>query len=173
MLLAIAGLSFLGLAAQNPSPEWGLMIANSKTFVLGAWWYGVFPGVVIGLVVLNTVLLGDRLAVQGHRLGKVLRGPRPACTLPGQPRPAAQDVSFAVGPAGSIGLVGESGSGKSTTAMAVARLLDRRRRSTVERLEFEGVDLTSLDNRRLAALRGRRMGFVFQDPSVRGTRRGG
>ena len=69
VLLAIAGLSFLGLAAQNPSPEWGLTIANSKTFVLGAWWYGVFPGVVIGLVVLNTVLLGDRLAVQGRRRG--------------------------------------------------------------------------------------------------------
>jgi peptide/nickel transport system permease protein len=69
VLIAIAGLSFLGLAAQNPSPEWGLTIANSRTFVLGAWWYGVFPGVVIGLVVLNTVLLGDRLAVQGHRRG--------------------------------------------------------------------------------------------------------
>jgi len=36
VLIAIAGLSFLGLAAQNPSPEWGLMIANSKTFVLNA-----------------------------------------------------------------------------------------------------------------------------------------
>jgi peptide/nickel transport system permease protein len=69
VLLAIAGLSFLGLAAQNPSPEWGLTIANSKTFVLGAWWYGVFPGLVIGVVVLNTVLLGDRLAVDGHRGG--------------------------------------------------------------------------------------------------------
>lgn len=69
VLIAIAGLSFLGLAAQNPSPEWGLMIANSKTFVLGAWWYGVFPGVVIGLVVLNTVLLGDRLAVETRRRG--------------------------------------------------------------------------------------------------------
>lgn len=68
VLIAIAGLSFLGLAAQNPSPEWGLMIANSKTFVLNAWWYGVFPGTVIGLVVINTVLLGDRLAVEvrGH-----------------------------------------------------------------------------------------------------------
>lgn len=69
VLIAIAGLSFLGLAAQNPSPEWGLLIANSKTFVLGAWWYGVFPGAVIGVVVLNTVLLGDRLAVEGDRNG--------------------------------------------------------------------------------------------------------
>jgi len=69
VLIAIAGLSFLGLAAQNPSPEWGLLIANSKTFVLGAWWYGVFPGVIIGLVVLNTVLIGDRLAGQGSRRG--------------------------------------------------------------------------------------------------------
>lgn len=64
VLIAIAGLSFLGLAAQNPSSEWGLMIANSKNFVLGAWWYGVFPGVVIGTVVINTVLLGDRLAIE-------------------------------------------------------------------------------------------------------------
>jgi peptide/nickel transport system permease protein len=69
VLIALAGLSFLGLGAQNPSPEWGLMIANSKTFVLSAWWYGVFPGVVIGVVVLNTVLLGDRLAVEAGRHG--------------------------------------------------------------------------------------------------------
>lgn len=82
----------------------------------------------------------------------------------GQTHPAVDDVSFTVGPAGSLALVGESGSGKSTTAMAVARLLGPSAVVEVERLEFEGTDLTTLDHRRLALLRGRRMGFVFQDP---------
>jgi peptide/nickel transport system permease protein len=60
-LVALTGLSFLGLGAQNPSPEWGLMIANAKTYVLNAWWYAVFPGLVIFLVVLYFVRLGDEV----------------------------------------------------------------------------------------------------------------
>ncbi len=64
-LVALTGLSFLGLGAQNPSPEWGLMIANAKTYVLNAWWYAVFPGLVIFLTVLYLVRLGDELA-EGH-----------------------------------------------------------------------------------------------------------
>jgi peptide/nickel transport system permease protein len=61
-LVALTGLSFLGLGAQNPSPEWGLMISNAKTYVLNAWWYAVFPGVVIFATVLYLVWLGDALA---------------------------------------------------------------------------------------------------------------
>jgi oligopeptide/dipeptide ABC transporter ATP-binding protein len=98
-------------------------------------------------------------------VGEVLRVDGLSVRYAGQAHPAVRDVSFAVARAGSIGLVGESGSGKSTTAMAIARLLDPTAEVEVERLEFEGVDLTSLDKRRLAALRGRRMGFVFQDPA--------
>lgn len=60
-LIALTGISFLGLGAQNPSPEWGLMVSNAKPHAVDAWWYGVFPGVVITLVVMNFVLLGDRL----------------------------------------------------------------------------------------------------------------
>ncbi|HXF97530.1 MAG TPA: ABC transporter permease [Gaiellaceae bacterium] len=61
-IVALTGLSFLGLGAQNPSPEWGLMIANAKTYVLNAWWYAVFPGMVIFATVLYFVWLGDELA---------------------------------------------------------------------------------------------------------------
>jgi peptide/nickel transport system permease protein len=60
-LIALTGLSFLGLGAQNPSPEWGLMIANAKGFVLTAWWYALFPGLVIFATVLYFVRLGDEL----------------------------------------------------------------------------------------------------------------
>jgi len=61
-LVALTGLSFLGLGAQNPSPEWGLMVSNAKTYVLNAWWYAVLPGAVILVVVLYLVTLGDELS---------------------------------------------------------------------------------------------------------------
>lgn len=60
-IIALTGLSFLGLGAQNPSPEWGLAIANARSFVFQAWWYGVFPGLAIFLTVLNFIGLGDLL----------------------------------------------------------------------------------------------------------------
>jgi peptide/nickel transport system permease protein len=63
-LVALTGLSFLGLGAQNPSPEWGLMISNANSYVLNAWWYAVFPGLVIFAIVLYFVWLGDELAAE-------------------------------------------------------------------------------------------------------------
>jgi peptide/nickel transport system permease protein len=63
-LVALTGLSFLGLGAQNPSPEWGLMISNAHTYVLNAWWYAVLPGLVIFATVLYFVSLGDELAAE-------------------------------------------------------------------------------------------------------------
>ncbi len=58
-LLALTGLSFLGLGAQNPSPEWGLLIANAKGYYLSAWWYMVIPGMVLFVVVLYFNWLAD------------------------------------------------------------------------------------------------------------------
>jgi peptide/nickel transport system permease protein len=51
-ILALTGLSFLGLGVQNPTPEWGLMVATSRMFVFRAWWYAVMPGVAIFCTVL-------------------------------------------------------------------------------------------------------------------------
>jgi len=60
-ILESAGLSFLGLGAQPPTPEWGLMIASSKEFVTNAWWIVTFPGIATLLAVLGFNLLGDGL----------------------------------------------------------------------------------------------------------------
>lgn len=60
-LVALTGLAFLGLGATPPLPEWGRMVADSKQFALLAWWYAVFPGVVIFATVLNFVVLGEAL----------------------------------------------------------------------------------------------------------------
>ena len=60
-ILAAASLSFLGLGAQPPTPEWGAMAYVGKSFLLDAWWMSLFPGLAIMLVVLGFNLLGDGL----------------------------------------------------------------------------------------------------------------
>jgi len=62
VLISITGLSFLGLGAQNPSPEWGLMISNARSYVLASWWYSVFPGIAILLVVSLFIYAADRFS---------------------------------------------------------------------------------------------------------------
>ena len=56
-----ASLSFLGLGAQAPTPEWGLMLAQGRTFLNVAWWLSFAPGLAIFLVVMATNLFGDGL----------------------------------------------------------------------------------------------------------------
>lgn len=60
-VLATAGLSFIGLGAQPPSPEWGTMIAGARTYFRVAWWYMTFPGIALTLTVIGFNLLGDGL----------------------------------------------------------------------------------------------------------------
>ena len=60
-ILDAAALGFLGLGAQPPSPEWGTMLADSREFVLRAWWVVTLPGLMILTTVLAFNLLGDGL----------------------------------------------------------------------------------------------------------------
>jgi peptide/nickel transport system permease protein len=60
-ILAAAGLSFLGLGAQPPTPEWGAMLSNARNFLRDAWWMSTFPGISIMLVVLALNMFGDGL----------------------------------------------------------------------------------------------------------------
>lgn len=61
-ILLGSGLSFFGLGAQPPTPEWGRMINEGKSFLAIAPWISVFPGVTIVLLALGFSLLGDELA---------------------------------------------------------------------------------------------------------------
>lgn len=54
-----ASLSFLGLGAQAPTPEWGLMLSQGRGFLAIAWWMSFAPGLAIFLTVMATNLLGD------------------------------------------------------------------------------------------------------------------
>ncbi|MFB9368051.1 ABC transporter permease [Kitasatospora sp. NPDC001664] len=59
-LIAASGLSFLGLGPQPPSPEWGAMLSQGRSFLQTAWWIGVFPGAAITLTALAVNAVGRR-----------------------------------------------------------------------------------------------------------------
>ncbi|MFN2340535.1 MAG: nickel transporter permease [Halanaerobium sp.] len=60
-IINAAGLSFLGLGAQPPTPEWGAMLSNGQDFLRNAPWIATFPGIAIALLVLGFNLVGDGL----------------------------------------------------------------------------------------------------------------
>lgn len=61
IILTAAGLGFLGLGAQPPTPEWGAMISTGRQFLLDQWWVPTVPGIAIFVVSLGFNLLGDGL----------------------------------------------------------------------------------------------------------------
>jgi len=60
-LVTTAGLSFIGLGAQAPTPEWGAMVGVGRRYFLSAWWVATFPGLAIFVTILALNLLGDAL----------------------------------------------------------------------------------------------------------------
>ena len=70
-IIDTAGLSFLGLGTQPPTPDWGNMLAAGRPFIQQAVWLGLFPGLCIALTLLGINLLGDALR---DRLDPRMRG---------------------------------------------------------------------------------------------------
>jgi peptide/nickel transport system permease protein len=60
-ILIAAGLSYVGLGAQPPTPEWGAMLSGARQYLRDAWWTAVFPGLAITVTVIGMNLLGDGL----------------------------------------------------------------------------------------------------------------
>jgi peptide/nickel transport system permease protein len=68
-LVSVAGLSFVGLGAQPPTPEWGSLLQEGLQYVATAWWLTLFPGLAITLWTLGIAMLGDGLSgfMRGER----------------------------------------------------------------------------------------------------------
>lgn len=79
------------------------------------------------------------------------------------PAHAVRNVSFALDRGDTLGLIGESGSGKSITAMALLGLLPENARVTGS-IVFDGQELVGRSEREMCALRGDRIGMIFQEP---------
>lgn len=65
-ILAASGLSFLGLGATEPTPEWGLMLAGGRNVLGQAWWISVFPGAAITLTVIAATVVGRLLRARSE-----------------------------------------------------------------------------------------------------------
>ena len=68
-IVLVTSLSYLGLAALPPSPEWGAMITEGRTFLAKAWWISAFPGLAVVLTGIAFSIFGDGLA-DAVRVGK-------------------------------------------------------------------------------------------------------
>lgn len=69
ILIACSGLGFLGLGAQPPAPEWGVLLAGGRNYLDSAPWLAVFPGLCITAAVVGANLLGDGLRDRLDRRG--------------------------------------------------------------------------------------------------------
>ena len=81
-------------------------------------------------------------------------------------RPALTGIDIAIAPGETLGLVGASGSGKTSLAWSILRMLPLNAREGGGSIALAGEDLRAMTWRQLAAVRGRRIGMVFQDPST-------
>ncbi len=193
-LLALAGLSFLGVGVQPPSYDWGGMLTEGLGRIYVTPIVVVGPAVAIILAALGFNLLGETLARRAARRDGTLQRHLPASPLVPPPEGheslalpdedgretvldvrgltvafpggsvPVRDVSITVEPGEIVGIVGESGSGKSLTAMAIAELLPPRAQATSERRLLFGRDLSSLGQAGRRRLLGRSLAIVYQDP---------
>ena len=167
MALAIllgSSLGYLGLGAQPPTAEWGVLIADGKNFMTTAWWMSVFPGLAIVLAGIGFSLLGDGLAdrwcggddtalleVRGLASSRSARRSR-STAYRSRWTPARCWASSA-----------SSGSGKSLTLRAILRLLpSRAQASGVAR--WRDRDLLGMPEGEIRRIRGREIAMIFQEP---------
>lgn len=188
-ILALSGLSFLGLGVQPPAYDWGRLLNDGLARIY------VTPGVAIAPSV-AIVLAGLTFNLAGERLSDLVAGRdrrRPAGVPQWTDAPAAddaapadavvdvrrlrvhfavrgggvstpvRDVSLTLAPGERVGIVGESGSGKSLTAAAIAGLVDFPGRVLADRLRVIGVDPRTT-GRATDGVLGRNLAMVFQDP---------
>ena len=190
-VLMQTGIQFLGLGEQG-IPSWGQMLADAFNNIYAAPYLVIWPGLAIGITVAALAQFGNALrdVLQDGRRTPRVRGPRHPKPLSGpvestvgedaflslsgltiaypnsggQLSTVVEDVSFEIKRGEVLGLVGESGSGKTQTAFAILGLLPKQAVITHGRATLDGVSLFDMRHKHRAALRGRRIAYVPQEP---------
>ena len=194
-VLVQSSLAFLGFGPRPPQPTWGSLIADARVDMTRQSWLLVPGGLVVALTVIALNIFGDALrdtATERWSLSKLRRrnqkpiaavaGVQPTVARPDAlvsiqhltisfpgvdaPVPVVTDVSFDIAPGEVVGVVGESGCGKSMTAAGVLGLVPGNGVIAGGSVVFEGRDLTRLRPQEMQSVRGKRIGFVSQEPMV-------
>ena len=99
--LTAASLSYLGLGAQPPTPEWGRMVAEGQMFLLDQWWVAAFPGFVLFTLVVGFNLIGEALGDRLHQgsgaaVPGIAKSPQPS-----RSREGGGGTAVGIGPRGN------------------------------------------------------------------------
>jgi len=193
IILAATVLSYIGLGAQPPTPEWGRMVSETQGHLFNRWWLPLAPAATILLVVLGFNLLGDglrdaydpklrqlylakkeveevtqKIPVKEVK-GKVLTitGLRLIFKTPGGIIKALDGVNLWLNKNEVLGIVGESGAGKSVLGLSVLGLVPRPPGKYVGgSIKFQDKEILSLTEKELTNIRGTKVSIIFQDPST-------
>jgi len=188
-----SGLEFLGLG-EIKIPTWGSMLNDGFQNLYTEPLLILWPAAAIALTLISLTLLANALRDELQRSSAPAAGPAPkaaaAEVIRHEPAPAdagdavlhvsgltvaypdpagglktvVDDVSLTVNRGEVLGLVGESGSGKTQTAWSILRLLPPAARIAGGAIHFDGTDLSTLGEREMTAVRGRRIAYVPQEP---------
>ncbi|WP_283134284.1 dipeptide/oligopeptide/nickel ABC transporter permease/ATP-binding protein [Rhizohabitans arisaemae] len=183
-LVAMAGMSFLGLGVQPPEYDWGRLLNEGFGRIYLDPVVALGPAAAIILAGLGFNMVGEALAKSAARTS-ASAGPVSAAevapddsapdadavlevkdltvTFPGGVTPV-RGISLTLAPGEIVGLVGESGSGKSLSAFAIGGLVPYPGTVTSGRLRLNGTELTELGQAKRRKLLGTSMAMVFQDP---------
>ncbi len=168
-MVDLAAINFLGLGLESTSSDWGVMVAAGQS---------LDPARPAGGGAVRRRRDRDRRRHRQPARATVGARRRPGVAAmsllslreltitlptPAGPRPVVRDVSFELAAHEALALVGESGSGKSMTVRSLLRLLPQGAQVSGE-IRFDGADVMAMSGRELRALRGGRVGMVFQDP---------
>jgi hypothetical protein len=164
-VIAEAGLSYVGLGAQPPTPSWGRMLNEAQTLTALAPRLALFPGVADPLAGARPEFARRRLAPGTGAMsaagGPLLKVDALSVSIGGTR--ILRQVSLEVSCGEILGLVGASGAGKSLTALGVVRLLPPHAAMTGS-VYLRGIDLAAMSEAQLQGVRGRDIGMVFQEP---------